>query len=282
MTLSKGLLMLRSLMVSVVVVLAGCGGAVVGNGQMASDTRTVALFTEAEVASDITLTIKQGELSGVELSGESNVLPLVLVTVVNNRLDIRLKPMTTVLKISEIKATVTVPRLEHIKASGSVDVIAFGLHSDGPVTIDAAGSSSVKLEGASGSAINLTVAGSSTVTLNGLTQGPVNADVQGSSDLTIDNLRAATSEVTAGGSSTASLSGAVTTTTLLAQGASDIDASRLSSQVAELTAQGSSDVLAKVTDEVRGSATGSSSITISGSPASREVRSEGDSTVKYE
>lgn len=114
----------------------------------------------------------------VEVHAQQNIINLLKIKVVNNRLDIGEKNLQPIGKVQELKFYVHTPALAEIEVSGSGNVTGNGVTADG-FTAKVSGSGAIDLSGMGGSLVKADVSGSGKVTLRG-TAGQANFNVSGS------------------------------------------------------------------------------------------------------
>lgn len=174
-------------------------------------------------------------------TGEKNIISEYEAVVADGLLTIKPKPLTVLQPSKPLRATVTVPKLESLNASGAATVSTDTLSSDVAVVLEVSGSASVSTGLVTAPKVSVAASGSSEVKTSGITPR-------------------AKFEVT---------------------GASKVVATGLASEVIEVNVSGSSDLKARASKEARGSASGSSSVAVDGAPAVREIKTSGSSTVLF-
>lgn len=225
----------------VLLVAAGCGPVTIGDGKMVTKTRELPLFTGVSVGGPVGLTVTEGDLSVLTVTSEDNILPLLNIEVRGNLLVIEPKEGHGLSPTQPIKATISVPRLERLEASGSSKIVT------GPLV--------------SGTGVALEVSGSSSVTT-----GAVSAP-----SMTIQ----------ASGSSTVRCEGWAATVSLEASGASKVTASALAAEDLTVDVSGGSAVTARASKAAHGKASGASAVVIEGSPEVKDVNTSGSSSLRF-
>ncbi len=151
---------------------AGCGAAlsplqsqvipVAGEGDVATETRTVDAFTHLSAGSGINVVVSEGAPQSVTVSAQRNLLPIVRTEVADGQLVISAKApgFTTT---QPVTVTVLAPRLESMTLSGGsggeLDAAGGDLALDlsGGATLEGRGrADTLHLTGSSGSTANLT------------------------------------------------------------------------------------------------------------------------------
>jgi Putative auto-transporter adhesin, head GIN domain len=119
------------------IALVGCGfGGVTGSGPTTVEARSVDPFTGVEVSNGIGLTLHAGAAQSVEVSAETNILPLITTTVEGGVLKIRSTgSFTTSVGVS---VTVSVPELAVLSVSGGSHAQVDGL-TGSQLSIDVSG-----------------------------------------------------------------------------------------------------------------------------------------------
>ena len=102
-------------------------GRIVGNGQRASELRSIAAVSAINADGAFAITIKIGSPPGLTIETDKNLLPIVKTEVTNGRLDIYTDRSYSV--DGRINVTVTSPDVAEISASGSNHINGEGLTS---------------------------------------------------------------------------------------------------------------------------------------------------------
>ncbi len=117
--------------------LAACEEGTPGSGKLAAEHRTVAAaFTSIEASGSLDLEVKDGPVN-VDVDGDDNLVPLLETTVDGGTLKIR--PKTPVRTKLPMHVKVTAPGIDHIEASGAVDVDVHGAREKLAIRLSGAG-----------------------------------------------------------------------------------------------------------------------------------------------
>ncbi len=227
---------------SALLVLSGCvgiGPTIVGSGVTKVETREVAAFHGVDVSSAFEATVTIGTKPSVTLSVDDNLLPLV---------------ETEVNKDGRLSVRYRAGSNITTKAPQKVAIVASALDS-----IVASGAAKVSAAVGETKAITIEAGGAS------------NIDVQGLSSDSVD--------VDATGASRVSLAGKGKRLTLEASGASRFLAPDVPFDTAKVELSGASRGEVQVAGSIDGDASGASTLSIRGKPASRSVRTSGASQV---
>lgn len=163
---------------------AGCqwfGGAERGSGTPKTETRTVGAFRAIGLEGALRADITVGAPQLVELSGDDNIVPLIVTEVAEQRL--RIAPKKPVAPKLELSARIATPALTALAASGSAAIELRGVTGDA-FGLDTTGTARVT---ASGTAKKLTihVSGSASIDATQLHADDVTVDVSGSAELDV-------------------------------------------------------------------------------------------------
>lgn len=125
--------------------LAGCRiGGVRGNGNVETEVRDVADFTEVELAGEFVVSIEAGKDYFVEIKADDNLLGYISTKVHGNRLVVDTKKNLN--PRDEIRVKIQTPHLESIIASGACDIYARDIDEE-RFDFDMSGACSVELAG---------------------------------------------------------------------------------------------------------------------------------------
>ena len=130
--------------------LAGCdvflGPSLVGSGILISEQREIEPFTKVAVSGAIEAEITRGDTPFVEISGDDNLVPIVITEVRGQTLVVRtangrIKPQ------QDLQVRIETPEFSGADVSGACEVDIQGFDSD-TVTLDVSGASDVSIAGA--------------------------------------------------------------------------------------------------------------------------------------
>jgi hypothetical protein len=146
------------------------GPGVQGSGVIKEATREVTAFSGIDVGSALKATVSIGPKASLTLKGDDNILPLVTTEVRDGVLVARIKSTTGVRTREPISLTITVPRLESVKAVDASQVRATIVQIQ-TFRIAAADASSVEVRGIDSDSLDLKASDASTVTVVGRAKG---------------------------------------------------------------------------------------------------------------
>jgi hypothetical protein len=181
---------------TVIVDTSASAGRVVGDGQPASETRSIGPVTAIDADGAFALTVKLGPTSGLTIETDKNLLPIVKTDVSNGRLEIYTDRSYSV--GGRIKITVTSPNIADISASGSNQINGEGLIG-GPLSISLNGSNNAVLSGEI-SALTARMSGSNNLTAHELTADSAEVAVSGSGAASVDARQRIVAEISGSGS----------------------------------------------------------------------------------
>jgi Putative auto-transporter adhesin, head GIN domain len=174
-----------------------------GSGNPATEDRAVGPVTEVALSGIGNLTVVQGDVPGLSVTADDNILPLLETETSGRKLTIRTKTGFSIHPSGPINYTLTVPKLEKVSVSGSGNVMAERLTGDN-LTIKLSGSGSASLREVACKELTLTISGSGTTSMSG-TADKVTTKISGSGDIDAAGLKVKTAEVQVSGSGTASV-----------------------------------------------------------------------------
>jgi hypothetical protein len=138
----------------------------VGSGAAKEEAREVGPFTAVEVSGAIEAVVARGDKPGVTVSGDDNIVPLVVTEVRDGRLVVRVKEDVSVNFRLPLRAQVTAAELTEAVARGASTLKASAVGA-GPFEARAEGASKVEVEGLDGGDVTLSAQGASTVSASG-------------------------------------------------------------------------------------------------------------------
>jgi|GEM_PF-2017505 len=193
--------MLRTMMVGVCMLVAGCGivdPPVRGSGKLTTEKRGAESFTAIELYVSTAMDIKKGDVTSVELTIDDNLLPLITTKVEGNTLTIRSDK--NLAPSDAAKITITVPTISVVSVAGASKVTIEEL--SGPKTeLSLAGSSEVAGT-VNSESLECDIAGSGKITMSGASKS-VAISVAGSGELQMQKLIANSVTIDIAGSGTA-------------------------------------------------------------------------------
>ena len=178
--------------------LVGCG--VVGDGQLRTESRTLAAFSRLEVSSAIQVVATSGT-RGLTITAENNVLPHVETLVQNDALIVRMQPLFQATLTLPIRVELSNDHFEKITASGASNVTLPATNASA-FSVDASGASVVVVTGLDAQTVNVGESGASSVTLTG-SAVELGATLSGASKLLAENLKATQVSINVSGASEA-------------------------------------------------------------------------------
>lgn len=153
-------------LLSVFLLLTGCGAGLTGSGRRVTEERTVPAFRVLEVHSAIEVTATRGART-LSIEADDNVLPFVETTVIGDRLVIRLAPATALWGTSRpVEVQVANDVFEGVDASGA-SVVRLPATRVGTLPLSASGASSLEVTGVDADDVDVTLDGASKVKATG-------------------------------------------------------------------------------------------------------------------
>ena len=169
------------LSIAVVALLAcGCGEllGVKGSGKPASEQRQVAPFTAVRVSGAIDVTIHTAPETSCKVTGDDNIVPLVVTENVGSSLKIYTRK--NVRPKVPITVALTAPALERLDLSGSCEAGVHGVKGEA-LDIDVSGSGEVDVVGIAVERLDIDISGSGEVTASG-SADRTNLEISGSGE----------------------------------------------------------------------------------------------------
>ncbi len=246
-------------LLTLVVAAAGCLGQVRGSGQAVTRTYDFTGFTRLQTDHGFNLTVERGDQFSVSVSVDDNLVEDYLeVEMEGDTLRIGLTSRRTYAGVTAV-ATVTLPALEGVEASGAASVEASGFASGDPLSVELSGASSL--------------------TLAGVSAGDVTVEASGASR-TAGELEAQALAGGVSGASAVELRGSAGSVRLGASGGSRLELSALEAGDADLDLSGGSLAQVSVTGTLDADLSGGSRLVYTGSPRLGDVTTSGGSVVE--
>lgn len=177
--------------------LAGCGR-IGGSGVAAESVRSVPAFSQVTVEHFLEADVTIGGASRVVVSGDDNLVPLVVTTVVDGQLVIGVQGDRDLAPVQPLRVQVDAPALAAIAASGFGTLHASGLAGDA-LTIGSSGGGDVTAAGAC-HALTVDVNGGAALDAGALTAATASVHVDANAHATITATEAVTGSVGANSS----------------------------------------------------------------------------------
>jgi hypothetical protein len=182
--------------------LVGCGGVLIGSGNLKTKEYSFGDFTSVEISSAFEFDISRSCSYGVSITADDNILEEVEVTKEGNSLKIGLKTIAGLGPVA-LKAEVTMPQLHGLAVSGASHGTVSDFSSAENFDINVSGASKVTGDIAAGDA-DFDVSGASTVQLEGSANNMV-ANVSGASRFNLGGFMVNNANVTFSGASTGTI-----------------------------------------------------------------------------
>ena len=174
-----------------------------GSGNMATESRDVSGFDQVSLSGIGTLVIEQGNREALTIEAEDNILPRIRTEVRNGRLEIGMRPGTSIQPTREIRYHLTMRDIHAIEVEGSADVESASIQTDA-LTLSLAGSADARIERFAGDQLNVRISGSGTCTIAGdVTDQRV--EIEGSGEYSAADLASETAAVDVAGSGDATV-----------------------------------------------------------------------------
>ncbi|HYI14264.1 MAG TPA: head GIN domain-containing protein, partial [Thermomicrobiales bacterium] len=200
---------------------------VTGSGNVAAETRPLAVWSAVTLSCPGTLELAIGENQGISIEAEANILPLIETVVNGARLTIRFTPgQPTIRPTKPIQFRAATPAIDAMAVSGSGAIRIPRIDGE-TLALEVSGSGNIHVESAGASRVETRISGSGAVTIGG---DAVEQDIRIS-------------------------------------GSGSLDARDLTSRRANVTISGSGTAMLHVEDEINGRITGSGSVVYGGQPA---------------
>ncbi len=170
--------------------LTACHAQVEGNGQPATEQRTVGAFDEVEVGVGIEAAVTANAAAqALSLSGDSNLLQYIQTVVEGTALKVRLRGVDRIEPIIPLRLTVQVPALHRLKASEASILEVSGAGSGAPgfsFEVEASGRSNVHLAGPGGQLLQVNLSGGAGLDAKGYPVAEANVLVSSGAQLELD------------------------------------------------------------------------------------------------
>jgi len=182
--------------------LRGWPGSLVGSGNLATEEYAFADFTEVEISSAFEFEIEQSSSCNISITADDNVMEYVQVSQDGPTLKIGLRRFTWFGPVT-LRASVTMPQLNGLTASGASRGTVSDFSSNEDLDITVSGASRVTGDITAGN-VEFEISGASTIQLEGSANDMV-ADVSGASSLNLDDFTVNNADVDFSGASSGTI-----------------------------------------------------------------------------
>ena len=170
-----------------------------GNGIIATQTRNAQTANKLKMAGSFDVEITEGPTVSVQIEGDENILPYIIVEDRDGFLVIKTKEHINYSATNDIKVFVTTPKLEQVILAGSGNIIGKSKFSGSDkLDLKIAGSGDMKLE-VNTPNVHSEIAGSGSIALKGETKDE-SVKIAGVGDYNADELKAETAKISIAGS----------------------------------------------------------------------------------
>jgi hypothetical protein len=173
-------------------------GGLVGSGNLETEAYAFADFTEVEIGSAFEFEIKQSGSYSINITADDNVMDYVQVSKDGQTLKIRLGRVSILGPVT-LRASVTMPQLHGLTASGASHGTVSNFSSTEDLNIAVSGASRVTGD-ITASNVEFDISGASTIQLEG-SANDIDANVSGASHLNLDDFTIDNAEVNFSGAS---------------------------------------------------------------------------------
>ena len=184
--------------VCTLLILRGWPGVLIGSGNLETEEYAFANFTRVEIGSAFEFEIKQSSSFSINVTADDNVIDYVQVSQIGQTLKIRLKTVPG-LRLVTLRASVTMPQLHSLTASGASHGTVSNFNSTEDLDIKVSGASRVTGD-ITASNVDFDISGASTIQLEG-SANDILASVSGASHLNLDDFTVDNADVNFSGAS---------------------------------------------------------------------------------
>jgi hypothetical protein len=177
-------------------------GVLIGSGNLETKEYAFTDFTRIEISSAFQFEIKRSGTYGINITADDNVIDHVQVSKDGQTLKIRLGTVPS-LRLVTLKASVTMPQLRGLIASGASRGTVSDFSSTEDLDITVSGASRVTGDITAGD-VEFDISGASTIQLEG-SANDMNTDVSGASHLNLDAFTVNNANVNVSGASTGTI-----------------------------------------------------------------------------
>lgn len=170
---------------------------VAGSGNPATEERTVGPVTEVGLSGIGNLLVREGDVPGLIVTADDNILPLIETETSDRKLTIRARSGFSLHPRSPITYTLTVPKLEKLSISGAGSATVEQISGD-TLTIKLSGAGSATLRDVTCKTLSLSLSGAGNAKLTGAAE-KLTAKVSGAGDIDAAAFQAAVAEVQVSG-----------------------------------------------------------------------------------
>jgi hypothetical protein len=188
--------------VSTVIALRGWPAGLVGSGNLETESYAFSDFTEVEIGSGFEFEIEQSSSYSIDVTADDNVMEYVQVSKDGQTLKIGLRTALGIFlgpASATLKASVTVPQLLGLTASGASRGTVSGFSSTEDLDVTVSGASKVTGNITAGD-VQFGISGASTIQLEG-SANDIDANVSGASHLSLDDFVVSNADVNFSGAS---------------------------------------------------------------------------------
>jgi hypothetical protein len=256
-------LLLLVLAVAVAVLAAGCGdapgskGSISASGKRLTKTYDLSGYSAVSLDSGVQAAVVRDDKYAVVVTLDDNLVEHLVAQVDGDTLRIGLDPAYRYSGQS-LRATVTMPTMTGLSASGAAFARVLGFTSDG--------------------SLDVALSGGSRITFSGVAAGDVSVDASGNSGLA-GELKAASLAGTISGASRLGVTGSASSAKLEGSGASNFDLPGFVVQDADVSLSGGSQGTVNVTGKLDADVSGGSTLRYLGSPALGDIATSGGGEV---
>jgi len=181
-----------------VLISRGWPGVLIGSGNLETEEYAFTDFTKFEVGSAFKFEIKQSSSYSINVTADDNVIDYVRVSKDGQTLEIRLERVSILGPVT-LRASVTMPQLHGLTASGASRGTVSGFSSTEDLDITVSGASIVSGDITAGN-VEFGISGASTIQLEG-SANDMDADVSGASLFKLDDFIVNNADVNFSGAS---------------------------------------------------------------------------------
>lgn len=213
---------------------------------------------------DVMYTQKIGEPS-VEIYTSDNIIDLLDIKVVNNKLYIKFKDNTSV-SYEKLKINVSSLTLNEVHNSGSGNISINNILNTDYLLLSMAGSGNINIDNLSCNHVKQSISGSGKINTNSITCKDINFSVTGSGDITVNNINTNKVNASITGSGTMVLNGSAKEAIYAISGSGTLSAQKCEVNKVSTDITGSGTIKCYAIDFLKIKTTGSGSVGYKGDP----------------
>ncbi|WP_344822036.1 head GIN domain-containing protein [Rurimicrobium arvi] len=178
---------------------------ITGEGPIAVETRATVAFSAIRTACDADVFVVQDSITKVEVHAQQNILSVLNTSVSGGELKIDFDYNKRVATQKRVEVYISCPDIRKLSTSGSGNIMASGITSEGTIALQVSGSGSIQAATVAAAGLSAAISGSGDISVASGYADNINSALSGSGSVDMAGVQSNTASLNTSGSGTTKL-----------------------------------------------------------------------------